>query len=477
MAQFKNLGMKEVILFLSVATRVRLAFVTSFILFPMLGLLAQPSWIDQEKRLIDYPESKYLFGIASMQTSGTDSYAYEDAKRFSISNLSEQIFIEVINSEEAGDLTYFDKNALNISTLISAGLNTEFYLDSLNQAVFAFSTLEKRGFVKTVYLEMRGILDQLKEHVISLDTITKQDRNEMISKFSGLLIAARFRQDVLRKLDVGNATVLMQDQFGLFQEILDEVVLKAQEEGDLSLEDKISLMVSALVVDLPQKVSELNILPITFQNSDVGTEFSAFFQERIELQVKREHQVTNDIFNRYKLSGSYWIRDDQVQVAVTIHEYDGAEPYQVITSESMFLTIEETESLGLTYVIPAGQKINAGSVFLLNEPNGGLQCNLNTQKGNRSLVFNAGDILELTVTVSQPSYIRLIDVAEDGTQLSVLDNYFISEVNVPVEMPFQWQTECPCGTEYLKLFAQSKPFKKQEISLTEEGYEIIQGDL
>ena len=106
--------------------------------------------------------------------------------------------------------------------------------------------------------------------------------------------------------------------------------------------------------------------------------------------------------------------------------------------------------------------------------NGGMDAQVSTQKGTEALVFKEGEKLELFIEVNRPSYVRLMNVWSDDQQLLLLDNYYIDEENInkKIPLPLEWVTACPCGTEYIQLFARSEPFEYLEVE-TEDGFDFI----
>ena len=50
------------------------------------------------------------------------------------------------------------------------------------------------------------------------------------------------------------------------------------------------------------------------------------------------------------------------------------------------------------------------------------------------------------------------------------------DINKPLALPFDWVTACPCGTEYIKLLAQSTPFEPLNVS-SKDGFDYITEDL
>jgi hypothetical protein len=97
-------------------------------------------------------------------------------------------------------------------------------------------------------------------------------------------------------------------------------------------------------------------------------------------------------------------------------------------------------------------------------PVGGLVANITTQKGSQSAIFKEGELLSLSVSLSRPAYIRVINVWSDNQKFLLADNYFITpeQTNLSVKLPLAWETSCPCGVEYIQMVAQDKPFDKLE---------------
>ena len=60
----------------------------------------------------------------------------------------------------------------------------------------------------------------------------------------------------------------------------------------------------------------------------------------------------------------------------------------------------------------------------------------------------------------------------------LLENYYIGEdqLNQEIILPFEWNVQCPCGTEYLKLFAQKNPFDELPVE-EKDGFDIVDVNL
>ncbi|WP_254411016.1 caspase family protein [Dyadobacter diqingensis] len=90
----------------------------------------------------------------------------------------------------------------------------------------------------------------------------------------------------------------------------------------------------------------------------------------------------------------------------------------------------------------------------------GFDLEIKTDRGRENLVYQRADTMKLFVRVSQPAYLRLIYLLQDGTQTLLLNNYYVSskDTNTFVTVPGPFICSSPFGDELLMAFASDSIF-------------------
>ncbi len=468
--------------------RVVIPFFFSFFIF--FSLSAQkPGWISNYWRAEQYTNADYFKGFVSLKYQpGTDADAVvQEAISMSRQQLSHSIqsMVKTRSAFGAGSLSESSIEVLNElyvtkDLMDKVGFTTESYLDNDQNTGYAFTYIGKRklqaGYYKlfsTLVKDMNSRLPGVKEEP------DLEKRFEGFKQLNLDMNKARGMRDMLVALGIRNDVVLMTNEWKSLNFEIDAGINKIRSSEDLTIDQSIRFFVEEMADELDDKYKTVLVNPLTFENSGIATEFSEFFKEHLSTAMNQEFELTNDPETTYRMTGSYWVSGNKVRLTMNIHEYDGDERIFLIHGGAMNLDKSLVDALGLPYEVDENMDLDKHfEILSTGEMDGGIKAVVTTQKGNKSLVFKEGEELKLFINVSMPSYIRLINIWSDGTQLSLLENYYIpdAEVNQQIELPFEWQTACPCGVEYIKIVAQNKPFEPIDLR-SEDGLDYIETDI
>ena len=296
-----------------------------------------------------------------------------------------------------------------------------------------------------------------------------------LSRLSAILLLAKARSETLPRLGVSNPVILKTTQINLYDNLISERLSKAKTASSLSIDERLKIMVQSIINESDIKAFQL--APTTYKNTDLVSTFSGYLEDEL-IKVLPEYEVEVVEESKFKLISSYWLKDDNVLVAFSLKQFDGEEAVNVFASESVFIPKADLLEKGLVFYPDERHVSRVRSEFLLNKANGGVQVNLTTQKGTRRLVFESGDDLSLYVSTTRPVFISLLNIWDDGTQVLMMENYYIGKdrINQTIELPFEWNVKCPCGTEYIKLIAEKNPLTPMAIEKDENGFKVVVKD-
>lgn len=461
------------------------ALILASVFLLTVDLTAQPVWLDAAQRELKYPAEDYLIGFSSLylQPGDEPNEKVRECRRFARIDLTESLALTVniqttlsLSQTDEKYTESFDVNSVTSSALEAVGMKTEDYLDVDQQVVYSFAYLNRRSLVKAYYKKLSRTVTEVKAIVERDDHPSNELAYESYMQGLYLLNQSSSYTHMLMNLDISNEAVLMMKQQSAYLVILREKVNGLKKAAGSDLDLGIRLMIDQLVQSLGQD-EELFISPLTFKNKGITTEFSSYFDQSFRRHVLAKVKVTSKPVEK-RVSGNYWLNDDQLQVTVNIHKYDGDDPYQLLSGESMTIDRALLDSLQIKYDFTEEDSSLDLMKMAENRVNGGMFAKVTTNKGNDGLYFTEGEVLKLYVQVSRPSYVRLVNVWSDGNQLSLLENYYVepSQVNQPIELPFEWETQCPCGLELIKLYTQSHAFPPVELT-SEDGFDFISGSL
>ena len=448
-------------------------------------LHAQPSWIDPIERAQDYPESEYLLGFSSVYiaTENEINQRKTECRQFARIDLIESLSISIsitsslsVENSSNQSVENFSLDAVTSSQLSAMGLITEDYFDPLSQTVYAIAYVKRKDLIKTYYKKMSHLIFQIRSIVQAESYYSNEIAYDSFMKASFMLSQSFEYAEVLENLGISDDLVLMRKERARYKVQLEEKINELKKKSSIDLDLGIRLLVDQLIHQVSAQ-DEVFVSSITYKNKGYSTEFSSFFDDAFRRYLITKTKISTRPVEK-RVSGNYWLTENQIHIVINIHKYDGEEPYQLISGESLAIDRSLIDSLEIAYDYSNENSTIDLLSMARNNTHGGIFSMISTNKGTDGLYFKSGESLKLYLHVSKPAYIRLVNVWSDGSQLSLMENYFISESqsNQSIELPFEWETSCPCGLELIKLYASSSPFPPVEIS-SKDGLDYISGPI
>ncbi len=436
-----------------------------------------PLWVSPTYREFNFPSDEYYIGFASRSFGREEdpSEVEQQVLTFSRIRLVESVYVSIsansynslVNSDgEARE--YYSKKIVSKSTLETAGLATEVYLDSRKNIAYAFSSIRKSELRENYAKAFRANYIAIERRMEQLSSMSLQ----RMMHFSDEITQLQGQRTVMSFLGVGNPNSDQQLE-GYLSQVENAILDRSKVRSDL--DEALMNLQSVLFSTLQQEVKSLKINLLTYKDSELSSEFSLILNQKLS-QVVLEKVEIND-GSSYVLSGTYWPAEKGIRLMISVNEYVGGENISLLGTASA--TVDKTSIHDLNVqIVPQRPKEPLLAAAEDKPDYGGLIAEVTTQKGKEAVAFREGEELKLAVKVSRPSYVQLINIWADGSKYLLLDNYYLGpdEVNKDYWLPFTWETACPCGMENLYLRASNEPFPPVQVSDV-DGFLKVETDI
>lgn len=460
--------------------RTKIILVLTLVTSVCLAQQVKPGWINPLLRAQTYPESTHIIGFSSQFFNKIDDIntVQEKVKSLARTSLAESIHIS-IRSSSASNISNvngdgkeeYSKSVITSSSLNTSGLKTEVYVDQRNNVVYGLAYVTKKKLLFSYFQELNKGMGALKEAFEHADLL--KDKGLAYNSYLSILEdlqELKTIQEILITLGATSEAILKYEKWRLYHHLADGKAEELRNSQDISLMEAAHFLVDELIQELVDKSATIVLGLITYKNQPIGTELS----ERMRLFMlddfnKKGINVAQSV-NRggvqYFLNGSYWPGKNKVQISAAIEEHHDAEVIRIMASGSVFVSKTSLDTDAIVYEPDDLQAaLERTEIIEQNEiPDQGMTAEIWTNKSGEAQIYKEGDHLILSVRVNRPSYLRLLNLWNDGSKLLLLDNYEIREgqTNQVINLPFEWQTTCPCGIEHIQLFAQSEKFVELE---------------
>jgi len=461
---------------------------TTFLLALLLGGESNnsPEWLDYGYRDTKYPKDEFYQGFVSRSFSADENRLEVENEVASQSRIrlaeSIRVFISSsststlsnINSES---IESFEQQTVTRTELNATGLETLTYFDERKKIVYAYSFIKKRKLQSSYYRKLKEGMTAIRARIAQYQE--KKPPYSVLIEILHDLNEVKSIQNTLSYTGINNSVVLMTNQWNQRKDWVNALLNEMREQGPMGLEQAVIFLRDGLVADIATRsLAGVKINRMTFKNTGIASELSVVFGDYFEDAMTQKFSVvSND--QDWVVNSTYWPFNEKVKITTTIHQEDGGELVKLIASTSINVDRNTIDNLGIDYLpLKTNEDIVEHKVITQGQSQGEIMVDIATQKGNTSSVFMEGETLQLLTKVSRPSYIQLINVWADGSKLLLLNNYYvdISQVNKYVELPFEWETACPCGVEYIYVMASDSPHYVPE-TRNEEGFLFIEQSL
>ena len=453
------------------------------LLFTLFGVENSPDWLDHNHRKNNYPKDEFYQGFVSRSFASDENRLQVENEVVSQSRirLSESIRV-FISSKSTSTLSNvnsvadekFQQKSVTRTELDASGLETLTYFDERKKVAYAFSFIKKRKLQSSYYKQLKDRMLSIRERINNYSE--KKPPYAVLIELLDELDQVKAIQNTLSSTGMNNSIVLMTTQWNKRRDWVNELLSEMKEKESIDLEEAAVFIRDGLVADITSRsLADVKVNRMTYKNTGIATELSVLFSDYFDDVVSERFSVVSNDFD-WVINSTYWPLKDKIKITTTIHQIDGGELVKLIASTSINVDRSIIDDLGVDYEPLKNEEDEEEYrvVTQREESDGEIIVEIATQKGNRSSVFMEGETLKLLTKVSRPSYIQLINVWADGSKLLLLDNYYadISQTNSYFELPFEWETACPCGIEYIYVIASSKPHSVPETT-DQDGFLFI----
>lgn len=457
-------------------------------------------WINYQSRQKNYPSSRYFTGFMSKYLDKDDDLDFErnsivqQAKAQLSENIKISIESTIINkmtNVNSVSLLEFEKVSQSYSQLTVAGLKTDYFINPRKKEILGFVWVEKKKVIEyytdLIPNHLRKIeeIDQLGSDIIES---SPSDALKLFYSSNTLFKEIEEAQSILVICGIDDLVTLLKEE----TQALKRTVLKKTEQiksnKNLTLTELSNFLVTSLKIQVGKMEEKIHVSNITYRDSKIGSEFSERFASLLVAALTEEGFLVAGLETpqsrskaKYVLSGTYWESNDEgMQVVMTLRRLEEDQSLTVIAGADGWMTLSELMNSKLDYkpanyfaMIEKEKLIKAKAMI-----NGGAKLELWTNKGNEGLIYKEGEKLRLLIRMNKIGYVRLINYWADGTQVLLLDNYYIDyrKVNRILQLPLEWEVACPCGVEFVQANAQHTEFVPLDTKV-EDGFSYIVNDL
>ncbi|ANQ52045.1 hypothetical protein MY04_4710 [Flammeovirga sp. MY04] len=463
------------------------------VLFIPLNLIAKgdPVWLKAEYRLINYPTDKFLtaYQVAVNVTSENKSDRLAQLKLDAKKELAENVSVQIesvskteIANASGASYENFKQNSTSFSNVNLSGLHQMDYYDEKKAILYTF-----------IYIEIKELLSINRKRVSEANQKIKTLKNQIDNYIaSENIIAAK---ETIRKvipifreveelyavsITLGDKIDLNYNEFINYQTEI-EKTNKELLNTHISSVDELANDIASIINDQVQLSNQtLRVDNFTFEDTKMGSKLSmklhALLTSKLSSQSKFRVLDATNATTKFELQGTIWEEGESLRVLSILRDKESGNIQG--GSESKILK----KKLGDTPFKPDNldYALKVQGLITSNQSNNqGLSLDVITNKGNKSPIYEKGEIMSLYVKVNRPCKVRFIYHLADGTKVLLLDNYEITaqQVNQMVKVSQEFECYPPFGVETLQVFAKTGSNFKPLSTSEDQGYYFIQDDI
>jgi hypothetical protein len=474
----------------------------SFFLLSQFVSLAQrqPEWLDQQSRGLRYSSRDYLTGFSENPDIGRQAkpdeviaFLREDAKAQLINSVRVNISsMSVLEQADTGEKKGYSENFKLYSTtsaeLEIAGLKVEHFYDSKKRRAYAFAYARRADVAANYAGKAERAISAIQLGIEMAQAQASSGRSiDALLSLNGCLQHFREAEEAI-------ALVYVLERFADEQakQLSGKLAeLRRKHDSTIALaKDASPQTLTEAAFSIANAYSQMPALPaepvrlgsISYSDTEMGSQFSRRFNAELESRLIAEKKLDvrssvppgSDI--SLLLSGSYWDEGDKLRIVTSLRNTATG---KLLYSAEALVSKESLTGMGIGFMPENfAQAHSRMKQFKETEVvSGGLSLEVWTNKGRDNLMFAEGERMKLYIRVNQDSYLRSVYHMADGTQVLLLDNYFMGSnaVNKVFELPYEFECAAPFGVEVLQVNAQSTPFEPLRTS-RQYGYDIIEED-
>jgi len=465
-------------------------------------LIAQvPDWVDPAQRSSAYPSSSYLTGYSEDINTKNDpnvdkllSNLREDAKAQLINSVRVKIKSEITLEQvdtggKNGTSETFRQYSSSFSELIIKGLEVESYYDKKKKKAYAYAYALRENVISDYYTSATLALEEVKLAIKKGDeSLSQGSKEDALANYE--LCNNYFRNAesslsvvyVLQRFsDAGiDSTSQRLQRLKLLQ---NKKIGEIQNVSELSIDEAAHLLAQSYSRFTDLKGQAIRLGTVTYQDTEMGSAFTQRLFKALEQKLSAvagldvRSSVSAGTHLPYLFSGTYWEDGSDIKIITTVRNATNGSI--VASAESRVAKIKLAEQhIGF---MPENFAEAYSRMLQFKKDDvigGGLQLEVWTSKGQDNLMFTENERMKLYVRVNQECYVRFIYHMADGSQVLLLDNYYIgtNAVNKVYEIPYEFECAEPFGIEILQANAQTVEFDPLN-TVKQYGYDFIVEDI
>jgi hypothetical protein len=458
-----------------------------FLLFS-LHLFALPRWVSEFGGVTPYDPETYVTGFG--QSDELDQDFLEAAKLRAVDDLIRKVTVQVKSdlalstSDAAGRSVSGIEMIINsVSALQLDGV--EYLVERDNKVYYALAYIEKMNIAET-YLQraMEVVLDietgiKLSDDAFDIgDTSAAFDQALRLLPLFDDLQQARgvYRVTAGRELPdtAFGSCIRTAENIAAVLATLQKRIMALSGSGAANTSDAVRRIVQMLK-DQGLAASQLTVAPLLYKATDFSSQFGQYLSQRLynELAARLPSSSTEVV-----VRGRYWILDDTVEISVSAQDVHGGRslgsalanfPRTRIGGDLSLEPENYAEAVKDMLQLADGALIDGGI---------GLEAWTNRGRDADSLVFGAGEELELYLRVNQPAFLQLTYALASGEKVLLEERFYIGvdKVNRVVKYPYAFEVVPPYGVERLIISAFSKEPPRPNVVprvIGGEAYEVF----
>lgn len=469
----------------------RISLLVAFFIAFGINVFAQlPDWVSPQFRASKYSDSKFLSAFVAEINHKNEGVSdlLQRIEGYAKDQLAENIMVDIravttlnIHNLNAKSQEEFKRSSTSVSGAKLAGLRIERHYDDKKKTAYVFAYAAKADVLKLYEQDIDKHLNAIKQSM----QLLQGSNNER--KLKHLFEA----QQSLRKIEEAQAMIVAisgsYPKDKLKKEEADELEIKINKlvndlmnANELDIDGAAYFLAYSLKTQMNSLPAPVKIHGITYQDTPMSSQFSRRLINSLSQRLVTDagYQIASPEIQEtfYVLFGNYWEEEGQLKLSLFLREEQSGE---TIAASTCKIAIQKLSESGVVFK-PENyrQAMENMQLFAQNELKGGeLRVDVLTNKGKGNQIYVQGESLRLFVRANRECYLRFIYHLADGSQVLLLDNYYINRdlVNQVYELPYEFECDEPFGVETLQLNAQTVPFESL-YTKREYGYDFITED-
>jgi hypothetical protein len=372
-----------------------------------------PDWTEYDRRQSLYPENEYLVGFYSeTNIAQADQILFERMSSAARKQLIESIQVSLkststsqIINENQKTQEYFKNTTLSLAKADIVGLQYLTHYDRKNKTAYGFA-YAKRSEVIAYYRKLiDSKVDELSQKTKSAQSfLANSDRRPALKSLYEcvpLFTEIEDAQFILMVLDKATLFLKIEESYRLKTEVKAELS-KLLNSKDLTLDEVAFFLAYGLKVQTQVLPASLSTQKISYQDTDLLSDFSQQFQSVFEQNLIASAGIQVDQNSKLaSISGTYWEEGNMLKLIVTMSDAKG----KSLSSAEVFLPKSFLDQKSIAYLPEALKKIAMLSEIEIKALNPLIEAKMNQKIGKplEVVVLYKGQALDnVPITFSYP---------------------------------------------------------------------------